>query len=142
MEADKNILPKSKWGFEYKTKTKVFGLPLVHIAFGLNHETGKPLVARGIIAIGIFAIGLITIAQFGIGILLGFGQFTTGIFAIGQFALGVYFGLGQFATGITAIGQFAFGKYVLAQFGCGKYAWTSIVKNPQALEYFRNILQK
>ena len=129
-----------RWGFEWKTKTKIFGLPLVHIAIGINQETGKPYLAKGIIAIGVFGIGLITIAQFGIGILLGLGQFAAGIFAIAQFAFGVYFGLGQFATGLTAIGQFSLGKYVLAQFGYGKYVWSVLVRNAQALEYFKNIL--
>jgi hypothetical protein len=138
---NKKTITHALWrGFEWKTKTRVFSLPLIHIAIGLNRETGKLYIAKGIIAIGTFGVGLITIAQFGIGILVGIGQFSAGIFAIAQFALGIYFGLGQFATGITAIGQFAFGKYVLAQIGYGKYVWSTIIKNAQALEYFKNIL--
>jgi len=130
-----------RFGFEWKSKAEVFGLPLIHIAIGRDKKTGKLLTAKGIIAIGQFGIGLITIAQFGVGILFGLGQFVTGIFTIGQFALGVYFGLGQFATGFTAIGQLAFGIYVRAQIGYGKYLWTSLTKDPQAVEYFSNILR-
>lgn len=140
MENKKTAAQSLWWGFEWKTKTKAFGLPLIHLAIGLDRETGKPLIAKGIIAIGIFGAGLITIAQFGIGILLAIGQFTAGIFAIAQFAFGFYFGLGQFAAGIIAIGQFAFGKYVLAQIGYGKYVWSTLAKDIQALEYFKNIL--
>jgi len=126
-------------GFEWKSKTQVFGWPLIHIAIGRNKETGKLMAAKGIIAIGQFGIGVITIAQFGIGILFGLGQFVGGVFAVGQFALGICFGLGQFATGIIAIGQLAFGMYVRAQMGYGKYLWTSEIKDPQAIEYFKNL---
>ena len=126
-------------GFEWKSKAEILGWPLIHVAVGRDKETGRLLVAKGIIAIGQFGIGLITIAQFGIGVLFGLGQFVGGILAIGQFALGIYFGLGQFATGITAIGQFAFGKYVLAQMGYGEYLWSPKVKDSQAVEHFKNL---
>ena len=127
------------WGYEWKSKTVIYGLALVHVAIGRNKETGKLLVAKGIIAIGQFAIGLITIAQFGIGFLFGFGQFVGGALAVGQFALGISYGLGQFATGAVAIGQLAFGQYVLAQFGYGKYVWSKTIKDPEAIEYFTNL---
>ena len=126
-------------GYEWKSKTKILGWPLIHIAIGRNKETGRLMAAKGIIAIGQFGIGLITVAQFGIGILFGLGQFVGGIIAIGQFAGGIYFGLGQFATGITAIAQIAFGKYVRAQTGYGRYVWSSKLKDIQAIEYFQNL---
>jgi len=129
------------WGFEWRTKTEMFGLPLIHIAIGRNKETGRLMMAKGIIAIGQFGIGVITIAQFGIGILFGLGQFVGGIFAVGQLALGGYFGLGQFATGVTAIGQFAFGWYVRAQLGYGKYIWSTQVMDSQAVEFFYDLWQ-
>lgn len=94
------------WGYEWESETRLFGIPLVHVAIGWDMETGRLLVARGIIAIGQFAVGLITIAQFGIGLLFCLAQFGAGTVAIGQFALGLYYGLGQFATGMTAVGQF------------------------------------
>ena len=78
-------------GFEWKSKTEILGWPLIHIAIGRNKETGKLMVAKGIIAIGQFGIGIITIAQFGIGLLFGLGQFACGTFSIGQFALGICF---------------------------------------------------
>jgi len=128
-------------GFQWRSEAEILGWPLVHVAWGRDKETGKLLVAKGIIAIGQFGIGLITFAQFGIGLLFALGQFTGGWFAIGQFALGVYFGLGQFATGSTAIGQFAFGEYVLAQVGYGKHVWSMKIKDPEALEYFKHLME-
>jgi hypothetical protein len=133
------VTPPTWWGYEWKSKTAIFGIPLIHIAAGRNKETGKFMVAKGIIAIGQFAFGFITIAQFGIGLLFGLGQFMGGTVALGQFAVGISFGLGQFATGAVAIGQFAFGEYVLAQIGYGKYVWSKTVKDPEAVEYFTNM---
>lgn len=45
--------------FEYVSKRKLFGLPLVHIIMGpaLDPATGKMRVAKGIITIGGIAIG-------------------------------------------------------------------------------------
>jgi len=136
---NKKTSPVLRWGFEWKAKAKIFGLPLVHIALGFNRETGKLHVAKGIIAIGFFGLGLISISWFGAGLLLAIGQFAVGIIAIAQFAFGIYFGLGQFATGVIAIGQFAFGDYVLAQIGYGKHVWSSITEDASALEFFKNI---
>jgi len=140
MKPDLAPMAQPCWrGYEWKSKINIFGIPLIHIAFGRDKRTGKLLVAKGIIAIGQFGIGLITLAQFGIGFLFGFGQFIAGPLVIAQFALAYYFGLGQFATGITAIGQLAFGKYVCAQFGYGEYVWSTQIKNPEAIEYFTDL---
>ena len=126
-------------GYEWRTKAQIFGWPLIHIAVGRNEETGRLMVAKGIIAIGQFGIGIITIAEFGIGVLFGLGQFVGGIFSIGQFALGIIFAFGQFACGITAVGQIAFGSYVRAQIGFGSHVWSSKIKDPQAIGYFSNL---
>jgi len=138
--AETRTMTHPRWrGFEWRTGAEILGWPLIHVAVGRDAETGKLLVAKGIVAVGQFGIGVITIAQFGIGILFAFGQFTGGLFAIGQFAAGVCFGLGQFASGMTAIGQVAIGKYVLAQIGWGEHVWSVKTKDPQAMEYFRNL---
>jgi hypothetical protein len=74
------------WGFEYKSKTVMFGLPLVHISFKYRPNR-VPVVAKGILAIGQFAYGFVTISQFGIG-LVSISQFTVAWYALAQFALG------------------------------------------------------
>lgn len=98
---------RTKWdgyGFEYKSDTTLFGLPLLHISFKYRPNR-TPVVARGVIAIGQFACGGLTLSQFGIGI-ISISQFTVAGFALAQFALayrliaqiGIYVqeGTGQF----------------------------------------------
>lgn len=73
------------WGFEYKSKATILGMPLLHISFKYRPDK-TPVVAKGFIAIGQFGCGIINISQFGIGI-ISISQFTVSIFAIAQFAL-------------------------------------------------------
>lgn len=132
-----NVKHKSDWGYEWRSKATIFGIPLVHIAVG--RKNGRLRVAKGIVAIGQFGIGLFTIAQFGVGILFGFGQFLLASTAIAQFAISFLFGLGQIASGYIAIGQFGYGYYVLAQSGFGTHVWSTRIKDPIALEFFKNL---
>jgi hypothetical protein len=73
------------WGFEYKSKTELLGWPLLHISFKYR-PGGRPVPARGIVAIGQFAIGVLNISQFGIGV-VSISQFTVSVFALAQFAI-------------------------------------------------------
>ncbi len=73
------------WGFEYKSKTIIMGLPLLHISF--KYRPNKmPIPAKGIISIGQFGIGIINISQFGVGI-FSVSQFTVAVYALAQFAM-------------------------------------------------------
>lgn len=72
------------WGFEYKSKARLFDLPLLHISFKYS-PTRRPVPAIGIVAIGQFACGFFTLAQFGIGV-VSVSQFTVAGFALAQFA--------------------------------------------------------
>lgn len=83
------------YGFEYKTKATLFGLPIIHVSFKYRPNFA-PVPAVGIIAIGQFAIGGITISQFGIGI-LSVAQFTIAGLAVAQFAAG-FDGIAQFGA--------------------------------------------
>lgn len=73
------------WGFEYKSKTELLGWPLLHISFKYR-PGGRPVPARGIVAIGQFAIGVLNISQFGVGV-VSISQFTVSVFALAQFAI-------------------------------------------------------
>jgi len=128
-------------GFEWKSSQAFYGYPLVHIAFGRD-ERHELRVAKGIIAIGQFGIGLITFAQFGVGILFGLGQFIFGASAIAQFAISILFGIGQFSTGFVAIGQISLGFYALCQMGFAKHILTPEIKDPVAIEFFRQLYEK
>lgn len=87
--------------YEYRSPVEIFGLPLIHIAQGINPETGAPRVARGIIAIGSLAIGVVAI-----------GGLAVGVFALGGLALGVAV-FGGVALGLAAaFGGMALGGYL------------------------------
>jgi hypothetical protein len=82
------------WGFEYKSKTRLLGLPLLHISFKYRANR-VPVPATGVIAIGQFAFGIFTLSQFGIGII----------------------SVSQFTIAGHALAQFAFAHSLIAQFG-------------------------
>lgn len=99
------------WGFEYKSRMQVLGLPLVHISFKYRPDR-VPVPAHGVIAIGQFACGILTISQFGFGV-VSLSQFTVAVFAMAQFAaaysliaqIGVFIheGHGQIVRSITEL---------------------------------------
>ena len=99
------------WGFEYKSKVTLMGLPWLHISFKYS-PARCPVPAKGVIAIGQFACGIFTLSQFGIG-LISVSQFTIAGFALAQFALaysliaqmGIYIdqGYGQLVKSIVEL---------------------------------------
>ena len=99
------------WGYEYKSKATLLGLPWLHISFKYRPNRA-PVPARGVIAIGQFAAGIFTIAQFGVGV-IGIGQFTAAAYALAQFAfayslvaqLGIYIheGYGQVVRSLGSL---------------------------------------
>jgi hypothetical protein len=99
------------WGFEYKSKATIAGLPIVHISFKYKPNR-VPVPAKGIIAIGQFACGVFTLSQFGVG-LVSVSQFTIAGYALAQFAfaykliaqIGVYIseGHGQIVKSLAEI---------------------------------------
>ena len=74
-------------GFEYKSSITIFGLPLVHIASGVDEQTGRPRIARGIIAMGNIALGVFAFGGMAFGGLT-FGGLSLGLVAIGGLAIG------------------------------------------------------
>ncbi|HRE99065.1 MAG TPA: serine/threonine-protein kinase [Pirellulaceae bacterium] len=129
------LVRSTRSGFrEYRSRTTLFGLPFVHIVSGVNPQTGRPAVAKGIIAIGPSAkgalaiggvamgfvaiggvsIGALTIGGTTIGLLGAIGgiAFSLG-FALGGGAFGM-FAIGGVALGLTAIGGGAFGAFYLS----------------------------
>ena len=72
------------WGYEFKSKTTLFGLPLLHVSFKYRPNR-RPVPARGIVAIGQFAAGVFVLAQFGVGAVC-VSQFAVAGFALAQLA--------------------------------------------------------
>ena len=99
-----------KWHYEYKSKTTIFGIPLVHIHLG--HGFYK---ARGIIAVGTIAKGILSAGVVSMGI-LSLGAISFGLLSVGAFALGLLLAVGAISIGTVAIGGLALG--ILAIGGC------------------------
>lgn len=144
------LYPDGQLFEEFVSHQRIVGLPLLHYTRGKCPDTGKRIVATGIIAIGRLAVGVVALGQASAGIVavgqlalgmgLGIGQAATGVAAVGQLALGAAFGFGQIATGRIAVGQFAVGRYVLAQLGFGSYVWDTRGASPVAQRFFRRLL--
>lgn len=93
-------------GFEYVSKTKIGGIPLVCVRFNPNRNY---VVAKGIIAIGNVAVGVFAVGGISLGV-IGIGGIGIGALAVGGVALGG-FALGAAAVGIVALGASALGIY-------------------------------
>jgi transcriptional regulator with XRE-family HTH domain len=94
--------------YEYISKTRIWGLPLVHVKF--SRFTRTPGVAKGIIAIGDVALGVVSIGGLALG-LISLGGISLGLaLALGGLALGG-FAIGGVAVGLAAFGGAAIGVY-------------------------------
>jgi predicted Ser/Thr protein kinase len=92
-------------GRDYRTRQVLLGLPLVHVAWGIDPATGRPRVAKGILAVGPVAVGVVAVGFSAWGLcpcgLLSCGFWTTGLFAVGFWAVGLA------AAGYQAVGLLA-----------------------------------
>jgi hypothetical protein len=86
------------YGYEYKSEAELFGLPLIHIAQGIDPQTGAPRVAKGIIAIGNIAIGGIALGGLALGGIT-LGGLSLGFISFGGAAIGILVAVGGFALG-------------------------------------------
>jgi Protein kinase domain len=84
-------------GRDYRTRQTLFGLPLMHVAWGIDLGTGRPRIAKGILAVGPAAFGVIAV---------GFSAW--GLFPCG-FVAGGFWPVGLFAVGFEAVGLVAAG---------------------------------
>jgi hypothetical protein len=92
--------------FEFRSKEEINSLPLIHINIGTHPETGRPLVAKGVVAIGNIAFGVVSIGA------AAFGVVTLGVFGLGVVSL-ASMAIGTVAIGAVALGyEFALGVVV------------------------------
>jgi hypothetical protein len=135
----KQGLPAARmFGYEYKSDRTILGMPLVHVAQGLDPATGRPRVARGFVAIGNIAIGVFALG----GIALGgvaLGGFSLGLLALGGMALGVLLGAGGMAVGCVALGGMAVGYYALGGMALGVHALGGNVQDPALLKILQDL---
>lgn len=130
-------------GTRWKSKTTLWGQPLVCIATGSDLESGEMRGhAKGIIAIGDIATGVLAIGGVSRGIVsiggcavggLAVGGCSVGLISLGGCAIGILVALGGLAVGtiaaggcavgIVAIGGQAFGYHA---FGPQTFGWPGI----------------
>lgn len=117
------LIYKYMYGFEYASKTEVFGMPLVHIntkPFGL----AKGIFSFGTVAIGVFSfgavsIGVLSFGAIGLGILLAAGGVAvSGLMSFGGAAIA--YGLSCGGAAIAKV--IAVGGYAKADIAIGGYA--------------------
>jgi len=132
-------------GREYRSQMEVLGLPLVHIATGINLETGRVRVAKGVIAIGNIAFGLLAFGGIAVGILplgglafgpVALGGLAVGVFSFGGCAVGLLFAVGGAAIGYVAIGGGAVGYYALGAGAAGVHVIDQHHCDPMAQDFF------
>lgn len=92
--------------WEWESRTKVFGLPLVSVCF-CSHRSHKK--AKGIIAIGNIAVGVVSLGMLSVGA-VSLGVMSVGILAVGALAFGAA-ALGPAAIGLLAFGPAAVGLW-------------------------------
>lgn len=100
--------------YEYISKIKIAGIPLVHIHTGRSHQCARGIIAIGnyafgVIAIGGFAAGLLSIGGMSLGLLSAFGGVAVGSISFGGVSVGIL-AFGGCAAGILAAGGLAVGK--------------------------------
>ncbi|WP_254514029.1 serine/threonine-protein kinase [Anatilimnocola floriformis] len=135
-------------GREYRSQAEFFGWPLVHIASGIDAQTGKPKIAQGIIAIGDTAIGGLAIGGRAVGV-FACGGVAVGLFSLGGVSLGLLFAFGGCAFGLLAFGGLAIGA--LAAGGCavgyyaigggafGLHTLSGASRDPAAMKLLENV---
>lgn len=129
------------WGYEYRSRTTWLGMPLVHIARGLDPRTGRVRVARGVIAIGNVAIGLLAIGGVAVGG-IAVGGLAVGLLALAGCALGVG-AFGGAAVGLwLAVGGLAIaGQYALGGMALAPHAFGGNVQDPLLRDWLNRLIR-
>ena len=98
---------RGSWGpyYQYTSKTRIFGLPLVSIRFGRDRHPSRNSLAVGIVAIGNFSVGVISLG------LISAGVFSVGMISLGLLSLGMV-SVGYVAIGLSTVGVYAAGVAV------------------------------
>jgi hypothetical protein len=108
VKAQPSVVLAPARGRDYRTRQTLFGLPLVHVAWGIDPVTGRPRVAKGIVAVGPSAFGVIAVG------FSAWGLFPCGLVAGGFWPVGLLLAVGFEAVGLAAAGFHAVGLLALA----------------------------
>jgi predicted Ser/Thr protein kinase len=132
-------------GREYRSKTTIFGIPLLHIASGIDPKTGKRRIAKGIIAFGDVAIGGFACGGVAMGGIT-FGGLCLGMISFGGLAVGLVLAIagmaigsiafGGLAIGAVTIGGVSVGWYSFGGFAIGRHVLAGGHRDPEAMAFF------
>lgn len=125
------------WGYEYKSRATIWGMPLIHIAQGFTPE-GRMRVAKGFIAIGNVAVGVLAIGGAAVGIFTIAGA-GLGVLCMAGLALGLFCGVGGMAVGYIAIGGIAIGVYAVGGLCIGSH---TIYNDPDMLRFLESLFRR
>ena len=134
-----------KLSYEYRSKTTLFGWPLVHVATGVDPTTGRKRSAKGIIAVGTAPRGVIAFGDVAVGVIacgifcygpIAIGVVSVGVLAVGSVAVGLLAAMGGAALAPVAIGGAAFGYYANGALVWGQHAISPGVTDPLADKFF------
>jgi serine/threonine protein kinase/capsular polysaccharide biosynthesis protein len=132
-------------GVDYRSEATLFGLPLIHVATGIDLTTGRPRVAKGIIAIGGLAKGVIAFGgmamggiAFGGGAIgvIAIGGGALGLISVGGLAIGLLAAMGGGAIGFIAAGGGALGYLTYGGGTIGVHAYDAVTQDPVAERFF------
>jgi len=130
------------FGYEYRSKATLLGLPLVHIVTGpkVDPATGRLRLtaAKGVIAIGNVAFGVVALGGVSLGA-VSFGGVAVGLAALGGVSLGLVLALGGLAVGLVAVGGAAVGWYAFGGCAWGTHALGGNAADEKAVEFFRAV---
>ena len=102
------VLTRSgRLGRRYRSRTTLFGLPLIDIALGATHSETRGL-ARGVFAIGDKARGIVAIGGSSVGV-VAIGGRAMGVCSLGGMSLGLLSSCGGISVGAITVGGFALG---------------------------------
>lgn len=145
-------------GKRYTSSTRVYGLPLLQIAWG-PHGAERVGRARGIVALGDFAVGFVAIGNIlSVGLVALGGALSVGVLSLSGIAIGVLalgggavgvaalgggaagaLAVGGGAVGFVAIGGGAAGYYVAAGDGVAAHIITPLRRDPEAVAVFNKL---
>jgi hypothetical protein len=138
-------IPRWAIGVDYKSRISLWGLPLVHVATGIDPATGKRRLAKGVFALGNVAIGVVAvggvaiggIAMGGLGLgVIGIGGLGLGVLALGGLALALFAAVGGGAVAPVAMGGGAIGYYSFGGGSFGTHASSGLGVDPTAWDFF------
>ncbi len=134
--------------YEYRSKTTLFGWPLLHVAVGVNPVTGRKRRAKGIIAVGTAPRGVIAFGDVALGVvacgIFGYGLISisvvgVGVLACGSVALGLLVSMGGIAIAPLAIGGATVGWYANGALAWGVHALSPTSYDAAADRFFNPI---